>query len=296
METKRKALGRGLEQLFSNEILNIDNIDKLEKTILENTDKKDIIEVNLSELRSNPYQPRKVFEEDKLKELSQSINQFGVLEPIIIKKSIRGYEIVAGERRAKASAIAGKKTIPAIIKDFTDNEMMQISVLENIQREDLTSIEEAQAYKNMLVKLEITQEELAKRVGKSRSHITNMLGLLRLPDSVQKMVLEKQITMGHAKVLSKLEDINMIEKLAKKVVLEDINVRKLEEIVQNPDFSRKVQIKKKTSSNKYKYIQEALREKIGTSVRITDKSINIPFDSEKDLQRILDIIKIKIDM
>lgn len=294
METKRKALGRGLEQLFSNEVLNIDNIDQLEKTIIETTDKKDIVEVNLSELRSNPYQPRKIFEEEKLKELSQSISEFGVVEPIIIKKSIRGYEIVAGERRAKASVLAGKKTIPAVIKDFSDNEMMQISVLENIQREDLTSVEEAEAYKNMIVKLGITQDELARRVGKSRSHITNMLGLLRLPDSVQKMVLEKKITMGHAKVLSKLDDEELITKLAKRVVDEDLNVRKLEEIVQNSDFSKKVQIKKK-SPNKYKYIENYMREKIGTSVRITEKSINIPFDSEKDLQRILDILKIKID-
>ena len=143
--------------------------------------------------------------------------------------------------------------------------------------------------------LGITQEELARRVGKSRSHITNMLGLLRLPNSVQKMVLAKKITMGHAKVLSKLDNEEMIEKLAKKVEEEDINVRKLEEIVQNPNFGRKVQIKKRPS-NKYKYVQDVLREKIGTSVRITEKSISIPFDSEKDLQRILDIIKIKIDL
>ena len=186
MQEKRKALGRGLEQLFSNESF---NIGELEQTIIENTSREDIKLIPLTELRSNPYQPRKVFDDEKLEELSQSIKEYGVIEPIIVKKSIKGYEIVAGERRTLASKKAGLEKIPAIVKDFTDEEMLQIAVLENIQRENLNVIEEAEAYKKMLEKLHITQEELGKKVGKSRSHITNILGLLKLPSKIQKFVL-----------------------------------------------------------------------------------------------------------
>ena len=166
---RRKALGRGLEQLFNNESLYIDN---LERDIKENTEKKDIIEINLSDLRSNPYQPRKNFDQEKLNELALSIKEHGVLEPIIVTKSIKGYNLVAGERRKKAAEIAGLDTIPAIVKDFSDKEMMEIALLENVQREDLTSIEEAEAYYNIIKAFNMTQDELAKRVGKSRTFIS----------------------------------------------------------------------------------------------------------------------------
>ena len=203
MDTKRKALGRGLEELFNSESL---ELSKIENKIIEEADKDEIIEIDLSQLRSNPYQPRKIFDEEALKELSESIKEYGVFQPIIVKKSIKGFDIIAGERRVKASKMAGKTTIPAIVRDFTDEQMMQIALLENLQRENLTAIEEATAYKDIINALNITQDDLAKKLGKSRSHITNMLGLLRLPNSVQDMVLKSEISMGHARVLSKLEN------------------------------------------------------------------------------------------
>jgi len=210
MDTKRRALGKGLEQLFNNEILDFNTI---ETTIVETATPEEIVQVNLVELRSNPYQPRKHFDEDALQELSNSIKEHGVFQPIIVKKSIKGYEIVAGERRVKASKLAGLTTIPAIIKDFTDDQMMEIALLENLQRENLSAIEEAWAYKNILDALMITQEELAHRLGKSRSHVTNMIGLLRLPKDVQDMVMHDEISMGHARILSKLENSNQQQEL-----------------------------------------------------------------------------------
>lgn len=288
---KRKALGMGLEQLFNNTTLDIENV---EKEIIESTDINDIVEIKLADLRSNPYQPRQTFDEDKLKELSESIKEYGVIQPIIVKKSIKGYEIIAGERRKKASELAGLETIPAIIKDFSDAEMMEIALLENIQREDLSAIEEAEAYKNIIVKLQINQEELAKKIGKSRSYVTNMLGLLRLPAVVQEKIKSNTISMGHARALSKIEDLDLIVKYAKKIEEEGISVRKLEELVKNPEIKKVVPIKK-TKERKYSNIENIMREKIGTMVKITNKKIEIPYDSEKDLERILDILKIDID-
>ena len=175
---KRRALGKGLEELFNSEVLDYNTV---EEKIVNDTPKDQITMIKLSELRSNPYQPRKVFDEESLQELASSIKEHGVFQPIIVKKSIKGYEIVAGERRVKASLLAGKEEIPAIIRDFNDTQMMEIALLENLQRENLSAIEEATAYKKLQETLSITQEELAKRLGKSRSHITNMLGLLNLP-------------------------------------------------------------------------------------------------------------------
>lgn len=294
METKRRALGKGLEQLFNNEAIDLENF---EKNIISNSSKKDIFEIKIAELRRNPYQPRKIFDQEKLQELATSIKEHGVIQPIIVKKSIQGYEIVAGERRTKASELAGKETIPAIIKDFSDDEMMEIALLENIQRENLNAIEEAEAYKKLLNSLGLTQDELAKRVGKSRSHITNILGILRLPKETQLSVLNGDISMGHAKILSKLEDIDQINSLSKKIVEESISVRVLENIVNNNEYKRQTPIKKtKIVNNKYNYIQEIMREKIGTMVKISNKSITIPYDSEKDLERILEILKIDMDV
>ena len=203
METKRRALGKGLEQLFNNE--NFD-LDAFEKKVIDTTPKEEIVELALDELRPNPYQPRKLFNDAALEELSDSIKEHGVFQPIIAKKSIKGYEIIAGERRFRASKLAGKETIPAIIRDFTDEEMMEISLLENLQRENLNPLEEALAYKTMIDKLGITQDDLSKRVGKSRSHVTNIIGILRLPSEVQKMIASDKLSMSHAKLLSKIEN------------------------------------------------------------------------------------------
>ena len=294
MDNKRKALGKGLEQLFSNESLYSNPLDALDE-ISHTASADDIVMVNLSDLRSNPYQPRRVFDEDKLKELAESIKEFGVLEPIIVTKSIKGYEIVAGERRVKAARYAGLETIPAIIKDFSDEEMMQIALLENIQREDLSAIEEAQAYDNLVKSLGISQEELAKRIGKSRSHVTNMIGLLKLPEEVKKDILEGMISMGHARVLSKLEDEDAILSLNKKIKDENLSVRALEDLVSGGNFKKVNPTVKKNKNNKdYNYVEEAFTDKVGNRVRIQNKKIIIPFDSEKDLERILEILNVEV--
>lgn len=284
MENKKKALGRGLEQLFNTENLDVESI---EKQIYDSSSKEEIVEVNIDELRPNPYQPRKQFDEEALKELSESIKEHGVFQPIIIKKSIKGYEIIAGERRVRASKLAGKEKIPAIIRSFTDEQMMEIALLENLQREDLNAIEEAKAYELMLNNLNITQEELSKKVGKSRSHITNMIGLLSLPNSVQDMVSSGDISMGHARVLSKLSDEEQIKELASKIVSEKLPVRDIEKITSNKE--KKVKIKR-NNDNEYKYVEDMLREKLDTKVRIKDKKIEISFNNTADLNRILEII------
>ena len=291
MNDKRKALGRGLEQLFNDEGLNFDTI---ENSIIEEAKTNDqIVEINLSELRANPYQPRKNFDEEALNELASSIKEHGVFQPIIVKKSIKGYEIIAGERRFRASKLAGMQTIPAIVKDFSDEEMMQIALLENLQRENLTSIEEAKAYKSIIESMNITQDELAKKVGKSRSHVTNILGLLKLPASVQDMVLYNKLSMGHARVLSKLDDPKTIEDLAQRVITEDLSVRKLESIVYDNE-EKEVKTKKNTN-NEYKYMEDFLKEKLGTNVKINNNKISIKFSNVQDLNRILEIMNIDIN-
>ncbi len=290
---KRKALGKGLEQLFSEGGLS--SFQDLEETIVEEAKTNNsIVELPISELRANPYQPRKVFDEVALNELAESIKVHGVFQPIIVKKSIKGYEIIAGERRFRASKLAGMTTIPAIVKDFTDDEMMQIALLENLQRENLTAIEEAKAYKSIIESMNITQDELAKKVGKSRSHITNILGLLKLPASVQDMVLYNKISMGHARVLSKLDDVQKQEDLAQQIIDEDLSVRALENMVSN-NIERLVPNNRKVQNNEYKHIESYLKEKLGTGVKITGDKISIKFSSVHDLNRILEIMNIDIN-
>ena len=293
MSERRNALGKGLEQLFSD-----DNItfEELEETIVDEAKRNDeIVEIDLSELRPNPYQPRKKFDEEALNELADSIKEHGVFQPIIVKKSIKGYEIVAGERRYRASKKLGLEKIPAIIKDFTDDEMMQISLLENLQRENLTSIEEAKAYKAIIDASNLTQEELAKKVGKSRSYITNILGLLTLPVSIQNDILENKISMGHARVLSKIEDEDKIKELANKVISDGLSVRELEELTKGTDIKRKNVVTRVAPSNQYKDIERKLKEKLGSDVKIASNKITIKFSSVQDLNRILEIIDCNIE-
>ncbi len=290
METKKRALGKGLEQLFNNE--NFD-LETFEKNVYENTPKEEIVELSLDELRPNPYQPRKLFADDALTELSASIKEHGVFQPIIAKKSIKGYEIIAGERRVRASKLAGKETIPAIIRDFTDEEMMEISLLENLQRENLNPLEEALAYKNIIEKLCLTQEELSKRVGKSRSHVTNIIGILRLPSEVQKMIATEKLTMSHAKILSKLSDEQEIIEMAHKIVESNLPVHDLESITTNVERKNKIERKVKPQNTEFKYVENMLRDKLDTRVKINDKKIVISFTNVADLNRILEILDVK---
>lgn len=290
--TKRRALGRGLEELFFNEPI---AYDKVEEKIITETPSEEIVKVKLSELRSNPYQPRKIFDEAALQELAASIKEHGVFQPIIIKKSIKGYEIIAGERRVKASLLAGLEEIPAIIRNFNDTEMMEIALLENLQRENLNAVEEATAYKKLLETLALTQEELAKRLGKSRSHITNMLGLLTLPEDIQNQISERKITMGHARVLSKLDSNIQQKELAEKIITEGLSVRQLEEMTTSDTSFKRThqQIKKQSNKlNEYQYVQDELCERLGTKVKIKNNKIEINFVNGSDLNRILEVMNI----
>ena len=290
---KRRALGKGLEELFNNEVIDYSAV---EEKIVNETPKEEVVMLKLDELRSNPYQPRKVFDEEALQELANSIKEHGVIQPIIAKKSIKGYEIIAGERRVKASRMVGLTEIPAIVKDFNDTQMMEIALLENLQRENLSAIEEATAYKKLQETLILTQEELAKRLGKSRSHITNMLGLLSLPDNIQQSINNKEISMGHARVLSKLQDEKQQQELANKIINEGMSVRKLEEMTMEPSIIKTNPQKKKVEKNpEYLYLQRELSEKLGTKVVIKKNKIEISFVNDNDLNRLLDFMNIEVD-
>lgn len=287
----RRALGKGLEQLFDLDNLNVNNVSDFEKNIYEDTKHEEIVELDINELRPNPYQPRTIFDEDSLKELAESIKENGVFQPIIVKKSIKGYDVIAGERRLRASKLAGKKTIPAIIRQISDEKMAEIALLENLQRENLNPLEEAKAYKSLIEKLNLTQEQLAQKVSKSRSHITNMLGLLRLPGEVQDMVTTGKLTMGHARALSKIEDKEQIVKLAEDIQDKGLTVRDVEE--KSEYVPKKHQTIRKQKNNEFTYVQDLLREKLDTKVKIKDKKIEISFTNTADLNRILEILNVK---
>ena len=256
INSKNKRLGKGLDAIFGGDITTL--IDDIEN----NTPASKQVLVSLDEIRPNPYQPRKLFDEEKLQELAVSIKEHGVFQPVILKSSIQGYEIVAGERRCRAARIAGLTEIPAIIVDFTDQQMMEIALLENIQREDLNSIEEARAYQQMMERLELTQEELGKRIGKSRSYIANTLRLLQLPDKIQNYVLEGKITMGH------------VENIVKGIELG--KTRKNQPKVEKP--------------KEYKYVEDLLRKKFRTKIKVDDKALTIKYTDIKDLNRILELM------
>ena len=287
METKKKALGKGLEELFSNSSFTIDT---LEDTIVKE-ERNNATEIDLSQIRSNPYQPRKVFDEEALNELADSIKVYGVVEPVILKKSIKGYEIVAGERRCKASKIAGLTTVPAIIKDFTDEEMMEIALLENIQREDLNPVDTAISISNILQVKDMTQEEFSKKFGKSRSYITNLLGLLNLPKSVQELVKNGKLSMSHARCLSKIDDEEKVINLANKIIKENLNVRDIEKMLSKKDDKKVI----KEKNEKFRMYEDAFSDTIGNKVRISNKKIEISYNSIQDLNRIMEILNINFN-
>nr|WP_239583573.1 ParB/RepB/Spo0J family partition protein [Metabacillus iocasae] len=255
-----------------------------------------IKEVALHELRPNPYQPRKTFQPEAIQELKQSILQHGILQPIIVRKSIKGFEIVAGERRFRAAKEAALETVPVIVREFSEQQMMELALLENLQREDLTPIEEAIAYQTLIQKLDMTQEQLANRLGKSRPHIANHLRLLNLPDPIQQLVSDGKLSMGHGRALLGLKKKETILNVAQKVVENQLSVRQLEEyIAQLNDYVSR-ETKKKPEKNVFVKESEAkLRETFGTSVHITQQKkkgkIEIEFFSPEDLNRLLDMLQ-----
>lgn len=290
MAEHKKGLGRGIDALFT---------DALSEVSQEET----VQEVALTEIRPNPHQPRKEFNQEALEELAHSIQQNGVLQPVILRaSSVQGYELIAGERRVRASEIAGKDTVPAIIRQLSETQMIEMAVLENLQREDLTAMEEAEAYQTLMDKLNLTQEEVGKRLGKSRPYITNSLRLLKLPAEVQDMLQNQLISYGVARTLLSLKDKSQMVALAKRAVSESLTVRQLEKVVQGLNEPQK---KKRNTTKAYKpnYVRESeqqLREKLGTDVLIKSRQkgngkIEIDYTNQEDLARILEILSIRID-
>ena len=286
MDNKNNArLGKGLSSIFGQDVSKV--LDDIQNGDME-VERQEQSKIPVDEIRPNPYQPRKVFNDEALKELSSSIKQHGVFTPILVKKSIQGYDLIAGERRLRASKLAGLKDIPAIIVDFDDQEMMEIALLENIQREDLNVIEEAKAYEKLIQRLGYTQEQLAHRVGKSREHITNLLRLLKLPEDVQEYVVNKQLSMGHVRALLGLKTESSMRNIAKQAIDQGLSVRKVEQIVK--DTNNKKTVEKPKEDIYVKAAKEKLQEFFQTSVSISKNSISIHYENKEDLNRILELL------
>ena len=260
---------------------------------MNNDDSVQFIELEL--IRPNPYQPRKTFEEERLNDLASSIQQHGILQPIVLRQTVQGYYIVVGERRFRASQLAGLTEVPAIIKELSDEDMMELAIIENLQREDLNAIEEAESYKKMMTDLNITQQEVARRLGKSRPYIANMLRLLQLPKNVAQMVQQGALSSAHGRTLLTLKDASKIKKTAKQATQESWSVRYLEEYVNglvSKDISMKLD--KETKGSKPKMIQQQerfLKKQYGAKVDIsTSKNvgkITFEFKSEAEFKRLI---------
>ncbi|WP_100401293.1 ParB/RepB/Spo0J family partition protein [Bacillus sp. FJAT-42315] len=278
-----KGLGKGINAIFKD---------------LEPEREEAVKEVRLKELRPNPYQPRKVFNEEAIEELKASIIEHGILQPIIVRQSIKGYEIVVGERRFRAAKAAELDKVPVVVRKLSDQQMMEMALLENLQREDLTTIEEATAYQTLMERLDFTQEQLAKRMGKSRSHIANYVRLLTLPEQVQQYIMDGKLSMGHGRALVGLKNKEKISQVADQTVKEHLNVRQLEKLIQrmNENVPRETSSPKQEKHPVLKEREEVLRERFGTAVHIKqmkDKQkgkIEIEFLSVDDLNRILDLL------
>nr|WP_263323992.1 ParB/RepB/Spo0J family partition protein [Neobacillus sp. Marseille-Q6967] len=276
-----KGLGKGLNAFFAD---------------VEAGKEEAVQEIKVKELRPNPYQPRKNFQQDAIDELKASIIEHGILQPLVVRKSIKGYEIVVGERRFRAAKEAKLETVPAVVRELSEQQMMELAVLENLQREDLDPIEEALAYQTLMEKLKLTQEEVAKRLGKSRPHVANHVRLLSLPAKIQELISSGKITMGHGRALLGLRQKAKLPTLVDKIINESLNVRQLEKIIHqlNENVPRET---KKPEMKKDVFIKERenyLRERFGTKVNIKQAKnkgkIEIEFFSKEDLERILEML------
>lgn len=263
----------------------------------------EVLEVPVNQLRPNPYQPRKTFSEESLKELTTSIRQHGLIQPILVRQSVHGYEIVAGERRWRAAKAAKLDKIPVVIRDFNDDQVMEIALIENLQREDLNAMEIATAYQKLMERLQLTQEELAARVGKSRPHVANFLRLIHLPKQIQEMLSRDELSMGHARALLSIEDDEEKIRLAKEVVKKGLSVRELESIVQQarqdvPRETKESQANPDPEQARQEMVIQDLEERLcrslGTAVKIragkTKGKIEISYHNQEDLQRLLDLL------
>ena len=278
-----KGLGRGLDAIFATE--NVEIV----------TDNDKIVEIALDEIKKNPYQPRTYFNEEKLNELKESIEKNGLLQPIIVKKAVKGYYIIAGERRYRAFELLGRKEIPAIIKEMTDEEMMVFAVLENLQREDLSALEESESYKNLMDKMSLTQEELAKKLGKSRPYIANSLRLLKLPTEIKNKLEQGVISTAHARTLLSLKTKKAMEEVCVLVVERKMSVRELEEYVAK--LLKPKEVKKPKAKDIFIEEQEnILKKRLGTSVTIKQGrnkkgKIEIEFKDNDEFERIISLFK-----
>jgi len=244
-----------------------------------------IDEIILSEIKPNPFQPRRNFDQEKIDELAQSIREHGVFQPIIVKKTMDGYLIVSGERRYRASKQVGLASIPAIVRQYEEIKIAEIALAENLQREDLSPIEEAEAYRVMMRNLNLTQAQLAERIGKSRSHVTNILGLLNLPEQVQSYILNNKINMGHARALSKLKDQDSIISIANKIMRQGLSVRQVEELTKKEQKTNKIIRKAK---NKYSKEEKQLKKYFNEhKVSINDKKITIYLQEEESIDELI---------
>ncbi|OZU89462.1 chromosome partitioning protein ParB [Virgibacillus indicus] len=254
-----------------------------------------IQDISIKECRPNPYQPRKTFHADAIEELKDSILEYGIIQPLIVRKSIKGYEIVVGERRFRAAKEAGLEKIPAVVKELSDEKMMELALLENLQREDLTPIEEAHAYANLMNELKITQEELSKRLGKSRSHIANLVRLLSLPDQVIAYISNGEISMGQGRALLGLKDKSKLIPFVNKIRREKLNVRQVEQLITQLNEKPKSK-KEKPKKDVFLLERESiLRDRLGTGVSIQrgkrKGKIEIEFYTDDDLERIIEVLE-----
>lgn len=300
MSIKKKGLGKGLDSLIpDNKSIKSVTPDKSAEAKKEAEEKAGVQTMKINEVEPNRDQPRKNFDEDALLELSDSIKQFGVLQPLLVRKRKDYYEIIAGERRWRAAKLAGVKEVPVIVKEYTDQEILEIGLIENIQRENLNPIEEAIAFKRLLEEFNLKQDEVAERVSKSRTAVTNSMRLLKLSDDVQRMVIDEMITTGHARALLGVEDPAEQYNLAQRIFDEKLSVREVEKIVKNmgkPAKPKKEKVVDKSMQVIYDDISEKLKTQLGTKVNIVPKEdgsgkIEIEFYSHDELDRILDLMK-----
>lgn len=287
-----RGLGKGLDSLIPNTIGEM----KSKQSIDAPNDKKYETMVKITKVEPNREQPRKNFDEDALQELADSIKQFGLLQPILVQDRKDYFEIIAGERRWRAAKLAGMKEVPVIIKNYTDQEIVEISLIENIQRQDLNPIEEAQAYKRLLTEFHLKQDEVAERVSKSRAAVTNSIRLLKLSDEVQQMVIDDMISTGHARALLAIEDQEEQYLIAQRIFDEKLNVREVEKLVKNLNKPAKVKKQEdKTLQAIYLDIEEKLKQRLSTKVMVSSKGegagkIEIEFYNHEDLDRLLELL------